>query len=346
MKASSRRARLVVALALLGAPLIGVVGLSSPALAGKGAPAPNDPRATVVAGNITMCESGSDVTASLTFTYDSTGEFVTITDTGGATVTTIYVKGGPNYNVYHPGQNGLSATPPWTLRSPTNRGGQIPTISHWFACGTPGVATCTSGIAGAVTYCLGYADTFRPVAGTGVPSPWSGDSGVTFEGASDPNLAPAPGSPGWDAGAVLLKNRTGGPITVAGTGLAVGPDDTIGICTYTLDPFSTVVPDGGVLIFTQSGNTPQCNANSAQQAGTGNFDTSESWFDNTGATLATTSCGADGLTPHIHFNIGGALHTITDSTKVTNTGGFDGGFGPCGGVNELTQWTAGPTVVA
>ncbi|MEU5263017.1 LPXTG cell wall anchor domain-containing protein [Amycolatopsis sp. NPDC021455] len=55
----------------------------------------------------------------------------------GVTITAIVVKGGDGYNIYVPGEKGLSQTPPWKdLKSPLNGGRQVPTISHWFVCGT------------------------------------------------------------------------------------------------------------------------------------------------------------------------------------------------------------------
>lgn len=46
----------------------------------------------------------------------------------GYEVTGIVVKGGPGFNVYPP--NVLT-----DLRAPQNKGGQQPTLSHWFVCG-------------------------------------------------------------------------------------------------------------------------------------------------------------------------------------------------------------------
>jgi LPXTG-motif cell wall-anchored protein len=44
------------------------------------------------------------------------------------------VKGSDAYNVYLADK--LGATPPWlNLRAPDNNGGNVPAISHWYACG-------------------------------------------------------------------------------------------------------------------------------------------------------------------------------------------------------------------
>ncbi|WP_051792526.1 hypothetical protein [Amycolatopsis jejuensis] len=112
-----------------------------------------DSRATIHEGNVTTC-SGAGLTGvnlgpdDLTVTGGGQqDQYVSITAVKpGVTVTAIVVKGGPRYNVYEPGKRGLPVVPPWTqLRSPLNNGGNIPVISHWFACGikTPPTTTTT-----------------------------------------------------------------------------------------------------------------------------------------------------------------------------------------------------------
>lgn len=116
-----------------------------------------DSRATFVAGNLTSCgdgDKGADVGGDLiskddlTFTggEPNVDQYLDITAIAeGVTVTGIVVKGGDNSNVYVPGENGLSATPPWLdLRAPLNDGGSIPQISHWFVCGTVTTVTTTT----------------------------------------------------------------------------------------------------------------------------------------------------------------------------------------------------------
>ncbi|MBB1152839.1 MULTISPECIES: LPXTG cell wall anchor domain-containing protein [Amycolatopsis] len=104
----------------------------------------DDDRAKPVEGNATTCVEAK-VSGDLLGAGDLTvtggtqkDKYLNVTAVGeGVTVTAIVVKGGPGYNVYVPGKRGMSATPPWEkLRSPFNRGEQLPTISHWFACGT------------------------------------------------------------------------------------------------------------------------------------------------------------------------------------------------------------------
>ncbi len=104
----------------------------------------DDGRAKPVEGNATTCAQAK-VPGDLLGAGDLTvtggtqkDKYLNVTAVGeGVTVTAIVVKGGPGFNVYVLGERGMSATPPWEkLRSPYNRGDQLPTISHWFACGT------------------------------------------------------------------------------------------------------------------------------------------------------------------------------------------------------------------
>lgn len=111
--------------------------IATPAIAlPKAQPQPSDARATMHSGNATTCAqaglSGTTVTfASVREQDDNTSITITAADIpAGDTLVGVVVKGGPGYNVYQ----GLTE---WTnLISPKNPGGQIPTISHWFACVT------------------------------------------------------------------------------------------------------------------------------------------------------------------------------------------------------------------
>lgn len=104
----------------------------------------DDPRATSHDGNVKTCAAaglpGELVDkSSLEYTggVPNVDQYLTVTAENGVFVTGFVIKGGPAYNVYEPGVNGLSWAPPWEdLRAPLNRGGNVPTISHWFACGT------------------------------------------------------------------------------------------------------------------------------------------------------------------------------------------------------------------
>jgi hypothetical protein len=67
--------------------------------------------------------------------HDDDDRYLDVTAAPGVVVEAIVVKGGSGFNLYLPGFLGLSAAGPWTeLISPLNGGGNIPSISHWFAC--------------------------------------------------------------------------------------------------------------------------------------------------------------------------------------------------------------------
>ncbi len=140
-----------------GAVLAGVLTtavVDGKALAGAGMGAPSDDRATYIPGNVQPgdCQGvGTVIDEELIsftlgeFNGEANGE-VTITAVDSSfTVVAIYVKGGPDTNRYVPGQLGLPASPPWEdLRPPLNEGGQNPSISHWFVCGTQSGTTTTT----------------------------------------------------------------------------------------------------------------------------------------------------------------------------------------------------------
>ncbi|EID55266.1 hypothetical protein [Saccharomonospora xinjiangensis] len=110
-----------------------------------------DPRAEVHDGNAVDCEDfgggilvkvGDDEKIeNVALTYEGgvpgQDQYLTITEVpSGIDVTAIVVKGGDGYNVYVPGARDLLETVPWAdLRAPLNNGGNIPAISHWYACG-------------------------------------------------------------------------------------------------------------------------------------------------------------------------------------------------------------------
>ncbi|MPY97514.1 MAG: hypothetical protein GEU97_05845 [Actinophytocola sp.] len=160
--------------ALFALPL--AVGLSlGAATAAQAEEAQEDPRATVHAGNIdgdqpgvcAKADLGGDVIANrneegedlelITIKrgeLDDQQKYLDITAVADdVTVSAIVVKGGPNYNVYVPGEEGdggeaLSEIPPWEdLRAPLNDKGNIPALSHWFVCGSytpPETSTTTT----------------------------------------------------------------------------------------------------------------------------------------------------------------------------------------------------------
>jgi hypothetical protein len=129
----------------------GVIALiaAAPALAAPpDNPVSGDPRATAYPGNVTTCAQVAEVDkkfngtteVEVKFIIDPTNKFVTITSVPDdiELVGTI-VKGGPAFNVYPGNVREL-------LHSPLVGEGDknIPTISHWFACGKKKTTTSSS----------------------------------------------------------------------------------------------------------------------------------------------------------------------------------------------------------
>ncbi|WP_007025254.1 hypothetical protein [Saccharomonospora iraqiensis] len=163
MSLMSRFRPRTVAAGLACGLLVGTATATAGAVAAEEDPG-EDPRAVAHGGNTVTCDGAKD---GILVSYGDDGDvenvpelvyeggvpeqnrFVDITAIPERTeVTAIVVKGGPGYNVYTPGENGLSGEPAWTdLRAPLNNGDNIPAISHWFACGyqptttTPGEPT-------------------------------------------------------------------------------------------------------------------------------------------------------------------------------------------------------------
>src|SRR5713226_9172974 len=109
------------------------------------------------------------------------------------------------------------------------------------------MALLVAGLRGSLAYAadysvfVGYADNLRANPAN-FPTPWEGDSGVTFLGCSPSTTC------SFDAGAVRIVNNTAGPIKIDAVAVHV---DT---CTYTL--WSSSLPVtlgfGGQLILTQT----------------------------------------------------------------------------------------------
>ncbi|HEX8868077.1 MAG TPA: LPXTG cell wall anchor domain-containing protein [Lentzea sp.] len=91
-------------------------------------------------------------TGKLTFTggVPEVDQYLNITAVqAGVTVTGVVVKGGDAFNVYLAAKLGPL---PWNkLRSPDNNGGNIPTISHWYACGVEEGQTSSSSSSSSTT---------------------------------------------------------------------------------------------------------------------------------------------------------------------------------------------------
>lgn len=147
-KSSVRAALAVIPMAL--AVVLGSAGLAHAT--------EEDGRATIHDGNVDAGQKDACEKAGLAGTPlqsgvdldvdggDETDEYLHIAGVAEAvTVSGIVVKGGDHYNVYVPGELGLSEAPPWMdLRAPLNHGGNIPTISHWLACGVSDDITTTT----------------------------------------------------------------------------------------------------------------------------------------------------------------------------------------------------------
>lgn len=113
-------------------------------------PQPGDDRATAHVGNVDIGQPGNacevvglpgdeGTLPAGTFTSDGTYLDV-IALPEGFTITGVVVKGGDNYNVY-PDLGDL----PWAdLHAPLNNGGNVPEISHWFACLSERTTTTTT----------------------------------------------------------------------------------------------------------------------------------------------------------------------------------------------------------
>jgi hypothetical protein len=157
----------------------------------------------------------------------------------------------------------------------------------------------------AVKAYVGYADTLRPPAFT--PTPWMGDTGVTFVGTAAP----------WDAGAIMLANPSHNPLTVDDVSVAIG--------TSTFDlwgPYPIVIPGKARLILTQTAFY--------------NFDTSD---------VAPGTCDTPStIIPIVDVTVG-ARSTLTrtylDSGQVLNTGGIDPAV--CGGLEGHAWQRVTPT---
>ncbi|MEY7973336.1 hypothetical protein AB8O38_15190 [Saccharomonospora xinjiangensis] len=175
-----------------------------------------DPRAEVHDGNAVDCEDfgggilvkvddGDKKTENVALTYEGgvpgQDRYLTITEVpSGIDVTAIVVKGGDGYNVYVPGARDLPETVPWEdLRAPLNNGGNIPAISHWYACGAEEPsATPTS-------------EPTSPNPNPGEPEP------SQTPGEEPPSGEPTEAPPSSDAGAPATSTPAGGGASVPET---------------------------------------------------------------------------------------------------------------------------------
>jgi hypothetical protein len=169
----------------------------------------------------------------------------------------------------------------------------------------------------------------------GFPSPWNGSSGVTFVGCGFGGSDTCPKSNGvdvYDAGAIRIDAPSGGStLSVTGAKLVIGP------CTYEPWPsLNVALAPGHTLILTQTGKH-QCTTGSSEQD---NFDTSESFLKSPqyAQFQKTGKCTSDGFVPAVTLTINGHTVTLSDSTRVLNTGGADPDI--CTKTTEWQNWVA------
>ncbi len=189
---------------------------------------------------------------------------------------------------------------------------------------------------------VGYADTFRPPAGsTGTPSPWQGSPNVTFIGCNPSFLHPGgdqcpqtgnfgvfPNRDYVDGGAIRFDNPTGAaPLTVSNMTVQINGPLNSPTCTFNPWPgLNVTVSPGQTLILSETGVTTKsaCTPNGE------NFDTSE---------VNQTTCANDGYIPVITVTLNGTVTTFRDTNQILNTGGFD--HGDCGlAQNEEHAWSS------
>ncbi|HEV2981059.1 MAG TPA: hypothetical protein VGX51_06475 [Solirubrobacteraceae bacterium] len=188
------------------------------------------------------------------------------------------------------------------------------------------------------TIYVGYGDGAANNHGgsNGFPTPWNGSPNVTFVGCGFGGSDTCPKSGGvdvYDAGAIRIDAPSGGPtLTVTGATAVIGP------CTYEPWPsLSVSVAPGHTLILTQTG-MHQCTAGSGSEQD--NFDTSESFLKSPQYQqfVKTGKCASDGYVPAVTLTINSHTVTLSDSTRVLNTGGTDPDI--CSNTTETQNWVA------
>ncbi len=163
-------------------------------------------------------------------------------------------------------------------------------------------AACAACVASAGTLgvYVGYADGLR---GTPTfPNPWVGDPGTMAPGGS---VGP------YDAGAIMLWNQTGAPVTIDSVVYSSNGPTYNNVNLWG----SFTIPDGVQAILTQNGPY--------------NFDTSDTW----GSACCTNN--NPGGYPTFVVTIGGIPTTFNDTGLVTTTGNYDLAQT---GTNEALGW--------
>ncbi|UVS76930.1 hypothetical protein [Actinokineospora sp. UTMC 2448] len=177
-----------------------------------------DPRATQHDGNAVAKDCpqlwpGS--TAVQLTDSDPSKQYIDITSVpDGVEVVGVVVKGGDGYNTYDAPD--LGALPWLDLYSPLNNGGNIPDVSHWFACGVKDTTTTTTTTtsSGTTTTTAPGETTTDVTPTTDVPtSPEVTTTTAPGAPGEDDDLADTGANPGW----LLLT----GLLLLAGGGLAL-----------------------------------------------------------------------------------------------------------------------------
>ncbi|HET8643176.1 MAG TPA: hypothetical protein VFM37_14665 [Pseudonocardiaceae bacterium] len=208
----TRRLGLVAStLATFGLALV----VALPAAATTTQPDPGDSRATARPGNAVTCAQAGlpgSIVSKDDIDYLESDTHLRIMDVAdGFQLTGIVVKGGPAYNVY-PGHV-------WDfLHAPINPGGQIPAISHWFACGVEDGGTTAP-----------TTPTTQPTTGTSSP---------TTTGSTAPTTSGSESTTSESSGAT---NPTSSSEVGGGTGPGAGEDEEEGLA-------DTGVSTNGLLI--------------------------------------------------------------------------------------------------
>ena len=170
---------------------------------------------------------------------------------------------------------------------------------HLLASACLALLTPLAATAGTYAVSVGYADGLR---GSGFfPSPWVGDAGVTFLGTTGPSA---------DAGAIMITNTSGSPISVQSVAVAINGTGVAGIWAAS---FPLSLAAGGILILTDTVHY--------------NFDTSDVHFI-VGSGNPCDGIGADPAVcattfPTVTIGVDGVSTVFNDTGHVLDTEGFD-----------------------
>ncbi|GAA4427611.1 hypothetical protein GCM10023148_31380 [Actinokineospora soli] len=184
-----------------------------------------DPRATQHTGNVAFEPGERDDCptlwpgshgVNLTDSDPSEQYIDVLTIPSGIEVVGVIVKGGDKYNKYDAAD--LGALPWLDLYSPLNKGGNIPAVSHWFACAveddtTTTTTTTTIGETTTTTTSPGQTTTTSPgetTTDTTSPAVTTTTDATAPGSGDDDDLAETGANPGWLLITGLLLLLAGG----------------------------------------------------------------------------------------------------------------------------------------